>query len=200
NLLEETADTFTIGLVANVFEGFTASLDWYQIEIEDMIASESGDVVFERCLNPAFNTIADPIAAAQAPACRALLRNPDTGGASSVDLFFTNQGQVEFSGLDLNLNWTGSFDFGGLNVNMAANYNLGEKTRATPTSPEIDWKDTTGCALGMQCQGYEYRVFTTVSWFNGPYSVSLRNQFWPDIKSGAAATNPNTTAVGVTTS
>jgi iron complex outermembrane recepter protein len=200
NLLEETADTVTIGIVASPFEGFTATLDWYKIEIKDMIASESGDVVFERCLNPAMNTISDPILASQAPACQALLRNPDSGGASSVDLFFTNQGWTQFSGIDLALNWRGSFDFGGLSLNMAANYNLGEKTRATPTSTVIDWQGTMGCALGMQCQGYDYRVFTTASWFSGPYSVSLRNQFWPSIDAGASATNPNTTAVGVTSS
>jgi outer membrane receptor protein involved in Fe transport len=28
----------------------------------------------------------------------------------------------------------------------------------------------------------------------------LRSQYWPSIESGAAATNPNTTAIGVTTS
>ena len=85
------------------------------------------------------------------------------------------------------------FGFGGLNINTAANYNIEAVTQATATSDEIDWKGTSGCALGMQCQGYDYRVFTTFSYFNGPYSISLRHQYWPSIKSGACVTAPEST-------
>jgi iron complex outermembrane recepter protein len=74
------------------------------------------------------------------------------------------------------------------------------RRRFAPDQATIDWSGTLGCALQMQCMGYDYRVFTTLSYFNGPYSISLRSQYWPSIKAGAAAANPNTAAIGVTTS
>src|SRR5690606_41548649 len=35
--------------------------------------------------------------------------------------------------------------------------------------------------------------FTTFSYFNGPYSISLRHQYWPEIDSSACLTNPTGT-------
>jgi outer membrane receptor protein involved in Fe transport len=37
------------------------------------------------------------------------------------------------------------------------------------------------CALQIQCQRYEYRVFTTASYFRGPWNLSLRHQYWPSL-------------------
>jgi iron complex outermembrane recepter protein len=190
NLTEEQADTFTLGVVMDFLDGFTLTVDYYTIEIENMIALENGDIVHERCFSPAFNPNYDP----NAQGCQAILRNPNTGGTSSVDLFFTNQGRAQTSGVDVALNWSRMFNFGGLNINTVANYNIEAKTQATPTSDEIDWAGTQGCALGMQCQGYDYRIFTTFSYFNGPFSVSLRHQYWPEIQSGACINAPLGTA------
>ena len=189
NLKEETADTFTLGMVMDFLDGFTLTVDYYTIEIENMIAVENGDVVSERCFSSRFNPTGDP----NAPGCRAILRNPNSGEPSSMDLFYTNQGRAKTSGIDLSLNWSRMFGWGGLHLHTVANYNLENVTQATPTSDEIDWVGTQGCALGMQCMGYDYRIFTTLSWFRGPLSLSLRHQFWPEIDSGQCVTTPNST-------
>jgi iron complex outermembrane receptor protein len=199
NIRSEEADTWTAGLVVRsplegtFWGGLSASIDWYQIEITDMIALESGDSVFERCLDPAINTDADPTS----PACEAIGRDPLTGLVSYLSLSYTNQGRALTSGVDLQLDWTGQFGFGGMSVNVLGNYNLENITQASPEVDEVDWVGTTGCDLGLQCMGYDYRLFTTLSWFNGPWSASLRWRYYPDIDSGAKARDPNTRFRGV---
>ena len=199
----EEADTFTLGIVIDspfdgeILGGFTFTIDYYEIEITDMIAVENGDSVFQRCLDPALNPDGDP----NAPACRSMLRDPFNGNPVSMDLSYTNLGRAVTSGVDLQVNWGMQLATGGrVSVNVLGNYNLENITQAAPGLPEIDWVGTRGCALGLQCMGYDYRVFTTASYFRGPFSVSLRWQHWPSIKSGAAATNPNTPFSGVPTS
>ncbi len=191
NLHEEQADTFTLGVAMEFLEDFRLTVDYYTIEIEDMIAVETGDAVMERCLSPAFNP------GASTSACNALVRNPFSGGTASIDTVFTNLGAVKFSGVDVSVDWSKMYDFGGLGVNLQGNYNIESQTRESPRANWIDWKGTNGCALQMQCQGYEYRVFTTMNYFRDAFSLSLTHQYWPTIKNALAATNPATTQRGI---
>jgi len=196
SLKEERADTWTLGVVMDFLEGFTLTVDWFEIEIKDMIAVENADAVFERCLSPRFNPSADPRHAA----CTMILRSPADGNVVSTDLSFTNQGRAKTSGIDVQLDWSRQFAWGGLSLNVLGNYALASETQVRPDQETVDWVGTLGCALQMECMGYKYRVFSTLSYFNGPYSVALRAQYWPSIDAAAAATNPNTTAIGVTSS
>ena len=60
NLREEQADTFTLGTVMDVTDNVTLTVDWYEIEIKDMIALENADSIYQRCLDLAFNPAGDP--------------------------------------------------------------------------------------------------------------------------------------------
>jgi len=177
NLQEEQADTFTLGVVMDFLNDWTLTVDYYTIEIKDMIALIGPDTVYETCLSLSKNPTGDPTTAA----CRQLIRNPADGEATNIDLNFTNQGRAKVSGLDLQLNWTRMLANGGLNVNMVANYNLLSETQDRPDVNTVDHAGTDGCALQIECQGYDYRLFTTVNYFRGPWSITLRHQFWPSI-------------------
>src|SRR5690606_2268131 len=172
DLSEEEADTFTLGVVMNPAENLTLTVDYYTIEIVDMIAVSNADAVFERCLSPASNVDADP----RHPACQAILRDPFTGEVVSTDLTFTNEGRAQTSGVDFQVNWRRQLGDGALNLNVLANYNIENITQVRPDQAEVDWAGTLGCALQLQCMGYDYRVFTTLSYFRGPFSASLRWQ------------------------
>lgn len=59
-LQEETADTVTVGVVwrgdgDGFFGNFSGSIDYYEIEIEDVIAAISAQTFVERCFDPQFN-------------------------------------------------------------------------------------------------------------------------------------------------
>jgi iron complex outermembrane recepter protein len=108
-------------------------------------------------------------------------RNPFNGGVSNLDLTFTNQGQATVSGVDLQLNGIMMLDAAALNFSFVANYNLESTTQDRPGLSTIDWAGTRGCALQIQCQQYEYRLFSTVSYARGPWTATLRHQFWPSL-------------------
>lgn len=195
----EEAETWTLGLVLRspsedkFWGGFRGSIDWYEIEITDMIALQSGDAVFERCLSPALNPTGSPTI----PACQAIGRDPLTGGTQYVGRSYTNEGRALTSGVDFQVDWSGDFSFGGISVNVLANYNLENITQSSEGVAEVDWVGTSGCDLGLQCMGYDYRVFSTLGWFQGPWNASLRWQYYPSIDSGAKARTPDSRFRGI---
>src|SRR5690606_30786508 len=171
NVQSETANTYTLGLVLSspfdspVLGGFTASIDYFTIDLEDMIAAANPDTVYQECLDPAINTAGSP----ETPACQAIIRDLVTGNALNVDTGFTNEGSSTTTGIDVQVDWRGQFDEvglgaipGGLAINVLASFNIENTTQETPNTAEIDWTGTRGCALGLSCMGYDYRVFTTV--------------------------------------
>ncbi len=91
--------------------------------------------------------------------------------------------------MDLQVNWNRMMKMGRFNMNMVANFNFKSETQDRDSLPTRDWAGTIGCALQIQCQGYDYRIFTTVSYFRGPWSLSLRHQYWPSILPAACGTS-----------
>lgn len=177
NVREETADTLTLGLVMDLLENWNLTLDYYAIELKDMIALQSPDTIYESCLSLAKNPAGD----ATAPACRQIERSPINGNASNVNLSFSNQGRAKVEGIDLQLNWNRAIGDGNFSMNMVANYNLSSETQDRPDTTTFDWAGTLGCGLQIQCQQYDYRLFTTLTYTKGNWSVSLRDQYWPSV-------------------
>jgi iron complex outermembrane receptor protein len=177
NVKEEQADTITLGMVMDFHENWTLTVDYYTIEIEDMIAIESPDTAYERCLSVSLNPTANPAA----PACLQVSRSAINGGVANLDLTFTNQGKATVSGVDLQLTGQKMLGSGGLNFSFVANYNFESETQDRPGLSTIDWAGTRGCALQIQCQQYDYRLFSTISYFTGPWTVTLRHQLWPSL-------------------
>ena len=190
DLHEEQADTLTIGVVMSLFDDWTLSVDYYNIEINDMIALESSDSIFQRCMS----IDANPTGSAAIPACQLMFRNPSNGDAANIDLFYSNQGTAEVSGVDIQLNWAKMMGQGQFSLNSVMNYNIESTTQDRPDAPVRDWAGTLGCALQIQCQQYEYRIFTTLSYLRDAWSVQLRHQFWPEVDPAACGT-PTATPV-----
>jgi outer membrane receptor protein involved in Fe transport len=198
DLREEQADTWTLGVAMDVLEDWRLTVDWWKIDIEQMIALESGDVTYQNCMDVAFNPSGD----LNNPACLRIKRNPATGGAGLLDRSFTNQGRASFEGVDFAINWTHQLSGGGgLNLNSTLTKNLHEITQDNPTIPEIDWADWgppagpgSACALQLQCLNYDFRLFTTVGYGRGMWSVSVSHQYWPALDNRACLTNPASVA------
>jgi outer membrane receptor protein involved in Fe transport len=190
NLQEEQADTFTLGIVMDFLENWTLSVDYYTIEIEEMIALEGSDSIYQRCVSQEFNPTGNPNFAP----CLNIYRDPTNGNASNIDRAFNNEGRALVEGIDLQLNWSKMMASGGFNLQTIMNYNLASETQDRDNLPTFDWAETNGCALQIQCQGYEYRIFTTLGYFRGNWGMQLRHQYWPEIKSGACVTAPTSTA------
>jgi iron complex outermembrane receptor protein len=186
NLREEQADTWTIGVAMDILEDWSLTVDWYRIQLEGMIALESGDTTYQQCMDLAFNPTGD----LNNPACVRIKRNPGTGGGATVDRSFTNRGAADFSGVDLALNWNKQLESGGgLNLNVSANMPLEEITQDNAAVAPIDHAGFNSCGLQLQCQNYDYRLFTTVGYGQGNWNMNVRHQYWPELKNNACRTN-----------
>ena len=190
NLREERADTFTVGVVMDFHDNFTLTVDWYEIELKNMIALFGADATYQTCLDMAFNPTGDP----NAPACQLVTRNSATGGGAFVDRAFSNLGRALMSGADIQLSWSRPLGPGALTFNTVANYNLKSETQDRSDLPTQDHVGYNTCSLQIECQQYVYRAFSNIGYLQGPWNISLRHQYWPELEPSTCATAPTSIA------
>ena len=192
-LKAEKAETWTLGAVFREpmgIEGLTASIDFYNIEITDAIATFSGFEIYESCFNA--NGVSNPTLSVDDPGgfC-ALINRAETGGVGTVSATYLNTGIIETSGTDLSVKWVKDLSFGGsVYVNSMVSILNEFNTQTTPTSQKIEWKDTLG-----QSGQFDYRLNATVGYnfASRNAGVGLRMRHLPSVRNAAAAVTPTTT-------
>ena len=193
----ETADTFSAGFVANSpwdnvwLQNLTLSFDWWRIEIEDAIQQYTPDYANYLCYGVRTVTNAAEAAAQAATTdCQNVARNPATGGATRQLLRYSNQATIETEGIDIAANWRAELGDlgiplpGGLNLSMQMTYIDTYKTKESQEDfdVEIDWAGSLGPTLtGTNPGAYDYRLFTSLTYFKDDWSVGLRWRHLPDV-------------------
>jgi len=140
-LIPEKSDSFTVGLVvAPSGTGFTASVDYYNIKINQAIAAATPGDVISACFG---NVTA--ASAASAACANDIRRNPSTGAldgdpSTTFGLFQpqTNFGRLSTSGVDVILNYRKDIGFAKLALAFNGNYTLNQKFQAGRTSINRD--------------------------------------------------------------
>jgi len=188
-LREEQADTWTMGIAMSLFQDWKLTVDWWHIQIDQMIALEGADATYQKCLDRQFNPTAD----VNSQDCQHIIRNPGTGAGGVINRSFNNAGASDFEGVDFAVNWAHQLGKGGsLTLNTLLTWNLHEITQDTPQLPKVHWEDrgppTTGCSLQLQCLNYQYRLFSTVGYGRGMWNVQLQHQYWPSLNNAACVT------------
>jgi outer membrane receptor protein involved in Fe transport len=196
NLIAESADTWTLGVVFSSpgrLENLTASLDMYNIEMTDAIARLNPVFVYEQCFN-ANGTSNPTLRKTGNPYCNLIGRSPLTGERDTVQTPFVNQGALQTSGVDLQVNWTTDLGNGGsLYINSLVSVLNEYLVQDSPLEPFREAKGT--LAEGGQ---YEYRLNNTIGYNfgGGKASVGIRWTHLPEI-ADAAALRPPTRVLGV---
>jgi outer membrane receptor protein involved in Fe transport len=109
DLTPEKADTRTLGLVMNPIRNLTASIDWYDIKIEQAIGASPAFVLVS-CLNSGTNCNL-----VRRDALGTLWTDPLTGFVTALN---TNFGSYHTSGIDFGANYTlGLGDMGRFGIN-----------------------------------------------------------------------------------
>ncbi len=110
NLSPETAESTTYGFVLQPdwfpIGDFRATVDWYEIEITDIIASRSAQFFLNDCYQN--NTPSS---------CARIVRTPATGQVFSVNTTRGNQGLYSTEGVDIQLEWSVPIGPGELTIN-----------------------------------------------------------------------------------
>lgn len=161
NLDPEEADTVTVGftLTPTALPGFTISVDWYEIKVEDIVGNIPLDVSLNGCLT-----------GAQVAFCDNIVRTPfgtlfgDTiAGGGYIIGTNANVAESTFSGVDVQGSY--QFDVGSLGSMVAslnATYVMDTKTTPLPGEHEYD------CAglYGSTCDAPipDYRHSLALSW------------------------------------
>lgn len=169
NLDAEEAETLTVGFVAepNFVEGLTFSVDYFDIEIEDVISDFGGGAnnVISTCYGDA------ELGGVGSPFCGAITRGSD-GLITEVSVTSQNVALLTLTGLDLQGEYT--YDFGEYGL-FGFNY-VGTVTDENTLVP-FDGGTPITCAgeFGADCGEPipEYKHRFTTKWANGPWTAQL---------------------------
>jgi outer membrane receptor protein involved in Fe transport len=190
----ETAETYTAGFVITPTSGLNVTIDWYSIDLSNVIASDSAQLVYETCLSVATNPTGDP----NHPSCLRMNRNQDSGGAAAVDVTYVNAAFATTSGVDLTIDWRKDLAGGAFGVNFVVSSLLELKTQAREGEFVSDWKGSLGPdpTTSLTNGAFDYRTFTTVRYGRNDWNLNLRWRHLPTAISANQAVNPVSTQLG----
>ncbi|MFM8375663.1 MAG: TonB-dependent receptor domain-containing protein, partial [Phenylobacterium sp.] len=174
NLKPETADSYTAGFVyqPSFLPGFNASVDYFNIKVEDAIGGVGADLAITRCLSTL-----DPFF------CGLVKR--DAQGS----LWLSNQGYIinttlntgstSTAGVDVNLGYRrdladlGLGDYGSLSVDFVGTWLDYLKTEPLPGDPEYDCVKLYGTVCGTPNPEWRHK-----------FRVNWATPFWGDLQVG----------------
>jgi iron complex outermembrane receptor protein len=192
-LQSEEAKTWTMGLVfqsPGKLKGLSASVDFYNIEINNAIQTFTGFQIYSKCFNS--DGVSNPTYSAADPGgfCALINRDAGSGGAGTVVERYLNAGIINTAGIDMAANWTKDLKGGGtFYMNHLISFLNKFDTQTTPTDPTLHYKGT----LGNSGQ-YDYRLNSTFGYrfMGGNANVGLRWRYLPDVKNAAFVNDKNT--------
>jgi outer membrane receptor protein involved in Fe transport len=196
----ETATTWTAGFVwqpqsgHDKLDALDLTVDYYSIDLKDMIAVEPAEVIYEDCLSVESNPTADP----NTPSCQAIFRNPQSGGAAPTTVSYINAAFAKVEGVDFTANWHTNLAKGNFGVNFMLTKLLTEKTQATINSPVLDWKGSLGPTDGTSLTNgaFDYRTFTSVNYGRDIWNLALRWRHLPKAVAPQEVATPGSTYLG----
>lgn len=205
NLKSEKADTWSAGFVfagAGLTDnawlrGFTASVDWWKVNITDAIQQYSPDYAGYLCYGTRIVTNEAEAAEHAATAdCQKVPREPTRGTALSKLTAYDNQATIDTSGIDVALNWFAQLDEigvplpGGIGLSTQATILDYFRTKASPLDIDVpvEWKGSLGPDLiGTNPGAYDYRLITSLSYRLPKLNVNLGWRYLPSVITAAKA-------------
>jgi iron complex outermembrane recepter protein len=174
NVKPEGADTTTIGVVFQpaFLEGFSTSLDWYKIDIDDAIAQLTAQNVVAGCFGGDLTL------------CQYVIRrdNLPNGVIDRVETLFINLANQRISGIDLEMAYRRNIElFGGpesLTWRFFASH-LKENSVQNPGAARDERAGQLGPGLPGGIGLPKYKITSNVTYKNGPFSVFLQGR-WTD--------------------
>ena len=171
-LQEETADTYTFGAVYRgtgdgFFGGFSGSVDYYRIEIEDTISAIDADVFVERCFTAEFN----PNFENSNQFCSLFQRDPGTSTIINALEVDTNIARNEVQGVDLQIDFAADLGPGQFRANWVSTNLLNWKEAITTADP---FEEFAGTASDSFDALPEWKWTTTVGYGVGGFDGDVR--------------------------
>jgi len=200
DLTPEEADTKTFGLVfrpeftAALVSEMSMSVDWYDIDITNVIGPISGGTALSKCYNlDGSNPTFDPAN----PYCTIINRNATTGGVDTVSTPYFNLGGLRTSGIDAQFDWKIPVGSGSLDLNIIGNYLKSYEAKLLQTSA---WQEFAGTIDGTQNGGIplpDWKALTSLGYSVGGFESTVRWRHLPKMDDVTTVTRPASPAAGV---
>jgi outer membrane receptor protein involved in Fe transport len=178
-LQEEQADTYTAGLVwqpvfsSPLFERFSASVDYYDIEVKDAINAISADVIANRCYN---EDGANPTLDINNLYCQLFTRD-SIGQIQDLLQNQQNLSVLNVSGVDLQIDWRFPLGerFGDLGFNWMLSYLAGWEQQIAEGDVFKDYAGTIGDDIGDYLP--ELKSTMTTRWSFRAFDTAVRLRY-----------------------
>ncbi|MBK6705930.1 MAG: TonB-dependent receptor [Caulobacteraceae bacterium] len=173
NLSPENAESTTYGVVFQPdwfpIGDLRATVDWYEIEITNVISSLSAQFFLNSCYT-----------AQNLASCARVTRNTVTGQVLSVNTTRSNQGSLATEGIDVQLEWSVPIGPGHLTINEL--YSILDSYRFNGT----ELAGTSTAAIGGALP--DYKSVLSVSYNVGDWTLFGRWSYVPEMTDPAFAT------------
>jgi outer membrane receptor protein involved in Fe transport len=178
DLQEETADTYTLGVVwqPEFVDRLNISVDYYNIEVSDVISAISPDIVVNRCFN---SEGTNPSYSSNNFYCNLFVRDA-LGGIDELQETQNNLAKYATDGVDLQADYR--FPIGGygdIGVNWVATWVNKFEVTNLPGDDPIDYVGSIGDDPGDALP--DFKTTLTLSWALGDFSTSLRARYLPSM-------------------
>ena len=131
NVKEETADTFSAGFVWQAMEGLSVTVDYYDISIENAIATTSRTTVLNRCY--------DLVGAAFTTNCNGSTLRDANGALVDVHSGTSNENNLDVSGVDLEISYRADIGPGEFGADLLWNHTMEYVQTAIEDGSEVDF-------------------------------------------------------------
>jgi outer membrane receptor protein involved in Fe transport len=166
NLTPESADSFTAGLVVDkpfdgdLFGNMSFSLDYWSIDVEEVIAAVGAVTIVQRCFN---RDGANPTYDINNIWCQNFDRDPNNGGVINLEQLSRNQAFIKTSGIDLTTNWGFPVGSGNLDFRVVTTWVEKYETQTTSVDPVNDYVGSIGNTTGSATPKWKGTLITSYS-------------------------------------
>ncbi|WP_371192782.1 TonB-dependent receptor domain-containing protein [Glaciecola sp. SC05] len=167
DLVQEEAETLTVGIVYDVTEEFTFSIDYFDISIDDAVGAFGGGTnnILATCY-----TAGAVGGGVGGPFCNAVNRRSD-GSIDFVEGAAQNIASIELSGIDLIASYDTEMMGGDVSVNYIGTYTETSDFFPGPGEPAIECAGNFGADCGEPTPEYKHRV--TFSYGTDDFTAQL---------------------------
>lgn len=171
----ETAKSFTAGLVLQPTRNLSATIDYWSIELEKVIAAVGATTIVQRCFN---RDGANPTFSPTNQWCQLYNRDANNGGVIGLQQLSRNQAFTKVSGVDIALDFRLNLQkLGSLRWNIASTWTEKYESQTTLVDPINNFAGSIGSTTGSATP--KWRANLTTSYSLGDLSLQLTNR-WID--------------------
>jgi iron complex outermembrane receptor protein len=166
NLENEQSDSWNVGVVVTepwAIDNFTFSVDYFNIEIDDVIQAVTAETIVQRCFN---RDGANPTYSNSNTWCQQFARDQDNGGVIQLQQLSQNQALIFVDGIDVTVNYGFDVLGGGLNFTLLTSWLNTWENQTTSVDPVLDYAGTIGATTGSASPEWKVNLITAYDWEN----------------------------------